>query len=134
MVYADHLRIYVSGRQRRKVVGSTIVGEMGAGLAVLRRDGFASLDSVGCARWSGAQCLQWSGDTTGTSVVTTHPVRFSGQFLFCNVAVDASGWFAVEMLKHDGTLIPGFSRHEANTSLAGEDRTSVAYTGGATER
>jgi hypothetical protein len=60
------------------------------GLAVLRRDGFLSLDSA--AR----------GGT-----LTTPPVQFSGQHLFVN-AEAKGGELAVEAIRESGTALPGF--------------------------
>jgi len=93
LVVGDKLYFYVSGRQvaiphsdvRRKEICST-------GLAILRRDGFASMDA-------GA----------GEGVLGTRPVTFGGKHLFVNVDADA-GELRAEVLDKAGSVIPGFSR------------------------
>ena len=62
------------------------------GLAVLRRDGFASLDA---------------GDTPGT--LTTKPVTFKGRFPFVNVDAKA-GNLRAEVLDVEGRVIAPFSQ------------------------
>ncbi|MGI9457449.1 MAG: hypothetical protein ACR2NU_12870 [Aeoliella sp.] len=62
------------------------------GLAVLRRDGFASIDA---------------GDEEG--ILLTRPLKFSGKYLFVNAAADQ---LRVEVCQEDGRPIPGFSRDE----------------------
>jgi hypothetical protein len=61
------------------------------GLAVLRRDGFASLTD---AASSGGR-------------VTTRPLRFRGTHLFVNA--DAAGEIRVEVLDRDGRVVDGYS-------------------------
>lgn len=61
------------------------------GLAMLRRDGFASFDA---------------GDTPGT--LTTRPVTFNGHHLFVNVDCPR-GELRVEVLDRDGEMIAPFS-------------------------
>jgi hypothetical protein len=61
------------------------------GLAMLRRDGSASLDA---------------GDEPGA--LTTRLVRFAGDFLFVNVAAP-QGSLTVEVLDEYGQPIPGFA-------------------------
>jgi hypothetical protein len=92
LVVGDQLYFYVSGRAG--VPGSTASGVSSTGLAILRRDGFASLDA---------------GEGEGT--LTTRPVRFRGKYLFVNVAAPA-GALRVEILDPQGRVIPRFSRSE----------------------
>ena len=62
------------------------------GLAVLRRDGFASMDV-----------------TNGQGTLTTRPVTFQGRYLFVNV--DATcGSLEVELLDRRGSVIEPFTR------------------------
>src|SRR5439155_3149654 len=63
LVVGDRLYFYCSGRAG--VPGTTSSGVCSTGLALLRRDGFASLDAA---------------DQPGQ--ITTRPLRFSGRFLF----------------------------------------------------
>jgi hypothetical protein len=62
------------------------------GLAVLRRDGFASLDA---------------GQAGGT--LTTRPVRFRGKHLFVNAAV-AGGELTAEVLDERSRVVSGLAR------------------------
>jgi hypothetical protein len=64
------------------------------GMAVLRRDGFASMDAR---------------DRAGT--LTTRPVSFTGSRLFVNAAA-SGGELRVEVLDEKGGVLPGFSRDE----------------------
>jgi hypothetical protein len=84
----DQLWFYVSGRAGKSFPGSQ-AQDAGAstGLAILRRDGFASLDA----------------EVNG-GVLTTRPVRFQGKHLFVNL--DASqGELRVEVLDAQGQAI-----------------------------
>ena len=89
LVVGDQLYFYCSGRTKDPEDRTS------TGLAVLRRDGFASLDA---------------GEMTGS--VTTRPVQFSGSHLFVNAAV-AGGELRAELLEMGGTPIPGFTAQEA---------------------
>src|SRR5262249_36157177 len=91
----------VSGR--KGVKGSTASGECTTGLAVLRRDGFASLDA---------------GRDGGT--VTTRTVRFSGKHLFVNLAA-TEGSLRAEVLDEKGEPIAPFTKE--NCIPAKGDRT-----------
>jgi hypothetical protein len=88
LVVGEKLYFYFSGRrgaaEARDSGGST-------GLAILRRDGFASMDA---------------GPEGG--IVTTKTVRFSGHHLFVNCAA-AGGELRVEILDEHGQVIPEFS-------------------------
>jgi len=90
LVVGDRLYFYVSGR--KGVEGSPASGVCTTGLAVLRRDGFASMDA---------------DDTGGT--LTTRPVRFSGKYLFVNVDAP-EGELTCEVLDANGETLPAFSR------------------------
>lgn len=79
LVVGDELRFYASGRAG--VAGSNDEGVCSTGLAVLRRDGFASLDGEGTA--------------------TTRPVRFTGKHLFVNL----DGELRAEVLDGDGAVL-----------------------------
>jgi hypothetical protein len=75
VVMGDKLYFYCSGRNNE--VGTT-------GLAVLRRDGFASMDAA----------------ETGGEMIT-RPVMFSGQHLFVNANVAGGGELRVSILQED---------------------------------
>jgi len=88
-IVRDKLYFYVSGRAGVK--GSASSGVCSTGLATLRRDGFASMDT------------ESQGGT-----LTTHPVRFSGKYLFVN-ADTAKGELRVEVQDQDGQPIAPFT-------------------------
>jgi len=87
LVVGDELHFYASGRNEQDdvTVAST-------GLAVLRRDGFASMDA------GVEECT-----------LTTRPVRFAGQHLFVNVNAP-DGKLLVEVLDVAGNVLEPFSR------------------------
>ena len=102
VVVGDKLYFYVSGRAG--VRGSKDSGVSSTGLAVLRRDGFASMEIA---------------NREGT--LTTRPVRFSGKHLFVN-ADSYAGELRVEVLDEKGQLIAHYSREDcipirANSTL-----------------
>lgn len=68
----------------------------GIGMAILRKDGFASLDA---------------GATEGT--ITTKKLKNVHGILRVN-ADAANGWLKVELLGADGKRLPGFSRNDCN--------------------
>jgi hypothetical protein len=84
LVVGDKLYFYVSGRAGKSFPGCNY-NDAGAstGLAVLRRDGFASMDA-------GKQ----------EATLTTRPVRFSGKHFFVNA--DTASWPG-----HSVTRVPG---------------------------
>src|SRR2546421_3412499 len=71
--------------------GSATSGVCTTGLAVLRRDGFASMDA---------------GETQGA--LTTRPVTFRGKYLFVNID-DPQGELRVEVLDRDCRAIRPFT-------------------------
>ena len=89
VVVGDRLYFYVSGR--KGVAGSPASGESSTGLALLRRDGFASMDA---------------GEEEGT--LTTHPLRFTGKFLFVNVDAP-EGELRVELLDAEKKSVSPFT-------------------------
>jgi hypothetical protein len=91
LVVGDELWFYVSGRAG--VQGNSGSGICATGLAKLRRDGFASMDSL--------------SDAEGT--LTTRPLTFCGKYLFVNADVD-EGELRVEVLDESGEVIKGFGR------------------------
>jgi len=117
LIVGNELWFYVSGRAGEP--GSKSSGVSSTGLAVLRRDGFASMDSYG-PRGS----------------LTTRKVCFSGKRLFVNA--DAQGGeLAVEILNGKGDTMAPFSAKKCilvrkNSTLqqiqwkGGEDLSSLA--------
>jgi hypothetical protein len=88
LVVGDALYFYVSGRAGIK--GTPSSGVCSTGLAVLRRDGFASLDAA-----------------RTESSVTTRPVTFQGVHLFVNAA--CAGLLRAEVLDDKEQPIPPFT-------------------------
>jgi len=89
LVVGDKLYFYVSGRPLNPPPGP---GNISTGLAILRRDGFASMDA---------------GQTAGT--LTTQVLRFSGKHLFVNVDAD-QGELRVEALDQEHQPIAPFTQ------------------------
>ena len=79
------------------------------GLAVLRRDGFASLDA---------------GEQEG--VLLTRPLRFTGEYLFLNLE-SLNGELRVEVCEEGGKAIPGFSRDECLPITADSTKNKVEW-------
>ena len=87
LVVGDKLYFYHSGRALAEGFWD---GNANTGLAILRRDGFASMDADAAA---------------GT--LTTRPLTFRGKHLFVNAAV--GGQLQVEVLDRQGAVIAPFS-------------------------
>ena len=104
LVVRDKLYFYVSGRAGKSYPSCNFC-DAGAttGLAILRRDGFASMEA----------------DET-EAVLTTRPVRFNGKHLFVNLAAP-KGEFRAELLDESGQPIAPFTR--ANCSPLRGDKT-----------
>lgn len=99
LVVGDNLYFYVSGRAGNP--GKPESGVSTTGLATLRRDGFASMDTP-------------TGATTATTipadqVLVTRPLRFSGKFLFVNADMDAGGALSAEIVDENGAAIAPWS-------------------------
>ena len=109
LVVGDKLYFYVSGRSG--VSGLPKSGACSTGLAVLRRDGFASMDA---------------GESGGT--LTTRPVTFKGKHLFVNVDSSA-GELQVEVLGENGQVIVPFSRENCAPIRADETIQAVRWEG-----
>jgi hypothetical protein len=105
----DELYFYVSGRTGRP--GNNKAGTLTTGLAVLRRDGFASMEA---------------GETEGT--LTTRPMRFRGKHLFVNVN-DPEGELRVEILNQAGEVMPHFSAENCVPVTADKTLQAVRWKG-----
>ncbi|HEX3150525.1 MAG TPA: hypothetical protein VHR66_20775 [Gemmataceae bacterium] len=109
LVVGDQLYFYVSGRAGVK--GSTASGVSTTGLAVLRRDGFASMDA---------------GEKEGT--LLTRPVTFRGKHLFVNVAAE-HGELRAEVLDKDNKIIPRLTRDNCVPVRVDSTRAAVTWKG-----
>jgi hypothetical protein len=88
LVVGDQLYFYVSGRAGMK--GTPASGACSTGLAILRRDGFASLDAG-----------------TKEETLTTRLVTFLGRYLFVNAA--CTGELRVEIVDSHGNPVKPFT-------------------------
>ena len=77
------------GNANRPGHSASLHDDSSTGMAILRRDGFTSM--------------------SGTGELTTVPVKFTGKYMFVNVAA-ASGKLQVEVLDKSGAVIKGFER------------------------
>lgn len=105
----DKLYFYVSGPTGnaphfRDSGGST-------GLAVLRRDGFASM-----------------GASDAEGVLTTRPVHFGGKHLFVNIDAP-KGQLQVEIVGQDGEVIEPFTKSNCAVIRADNTLTPVKWQG-----
>ena len=110
LLVGDRLHFYVSGRQG--VPGNNEPGVCSTGLAVLRRDGFASMDYL-----PDETPVIRRGARERGGILVTRPLRFSGGHLFVNADV-SGGELRVEVLDRQGRLLPSFTR-EACTAIRG---------------
>jgi hypothetical protein len=92
-------------------VGTSDPGVCSTGLATLRRDGFASMT------------------TLGEGTLTTRPVSFSGHHLFVN-ANCASGDLRVEVVDPGGRVVPGFSKAESKGCRVDSTCAAMEWTSG----
>jgi hypothetical protein len=99
LIVGDQLYFYVSGRAG--IPGTSLPGVCSTGVAMLRRDGFASLSD----EWP-VRVARPSTKTPGS--MTTRPLRFSGSHLFVNA--DVRGTLRVEVLDGAGRVIEPFTR------------------------
>lgn len=109
LVVGDRLYFYVGGRKGKaddRLESSWAGGS--TGLAVLRRDGFASMDA---------------GDAEKT--LTTRNIRFGGKYMFVNVDAP-QGALAVEVLSADGQVVAPFNK--ANCQAVSVNKTLQAVT------
>ena len=108
VIVGDKLHFYCSGR-----TGTPDQPEGGGstGLAILRRDGFASLDA---------------GDEEGT--LTTRPVTFTGSRLFVNFVAPA-GELRVEILDEQERPIPPFTKAECVPLSGDSTKQAVVWKG-----
>ncbi len=113
LVVGDQLYVYHSGRAGTGRLGkdSAFSDEGGTGLAVLRRDGFASMDA---------------GHEWGT--LTTRRVRFRGSRLFVNLQAP-EGELRVELLDAKGQVIAPFSRDNCLPIRGDKTCQTVAWRG-----
>jgi hypothetical protein len=112
LIVGDELWFYVSGRAGKGQPGCRFCDSAAStGLAMLRRDGFASLDA---------------GDSPGT--LTTRPVRFRGRYLFVNMDAPR-GELRVEVLDANGRVTALFDREHCQPLQGDKTLQAVRWTG-----
>jgi hypothetical protein len=107
IIVGDELYFYVGGFSGNSpVLGQHFYAGGSTALAVLRRDGFASLG------------------TSTSGQMTTRPLLFSGGHLFVNLAA-SKGRLRVAVLSQEGAELPGFSVEDCEP-IVGFDETARA--------
>lgn len=91
LIVGDSLFFYVSGRHESKPIHDS---NFSTGLAMLRRDGFASVQA-----------------SKKEGFLTTKLLSFDGKYLFVNTEVE-KGKLAVELIDENDNVIKGFSKKE----------------------
>lgn len=104
LIVGDKLYFYLSGRRLNGTNEITTTG-----LAMLRRDGFASMK--------------------GTGELQTPLLKFSGSHFFVNAKV--TGEMKVELLDSDNKVIEGFSKDECKPVKGDNVKTKVEWNGNA---
>lgn len=132
LVVGDELRFYFSafsGVSPAQGGGPYAGGSIG--LARLRRDGFASMDGPGlpmpAVTRTGARDKTASGSALPEGALETHPVVFSGRFLFVNANV--RGTLRIEVLGEDGRCLEGFAESDCDPVCGDSTRHRVRWRG-----
>jgi len=112
LIVDDRLWFYVSGRAGKSFPGSQNQ-DAGAstGLAMLRRDGFASMDAA-----------------EGPGTLTTRPLKFRGKHLFVNLDAP-EGELRAEALDEQGRPIAPFDRPRCRPVQGNHTRRAVTWEG-----
>jgi len=110
VIVGDQLYFYCKGSEG--LPGTKATGRAHVGLAVLRRDGFTSMDA---------------GAEAGT--LTTRPVTFKGKHLFVNVKCP-EGELRAEVLGPDGKPIKPFTREKCRPLQLDSTKRRVEWQGG----
>lgn len=106
IIVDDKLYFYLSGRY----VNNTGAEITSIGLAILRRDGFVSLDASGTEK-----------------TVTTELFKFNGSFFFVNARI--IGNMKVELLDKDGNVLNGFSKTESQGFTGDATKVQIKWNG-----
>lgn len=117
LIVGDQLYFYMSARTG--VPGTGDPGTCTTGLAVLRRDGFASMDWPTSGRF-----VRRGNQPAGT--LTTRPLRFSGRHLFVNAAT-GEGDVRVDVLDEAGRVIAPFSAERCRPVRGDGTRLAVSW-------
>jgi hypothetical protein len=112
VVVGDKLYLYFSARDLPKDKSKYWDGYLNTGLAFLRRDGFASMDSI------------YEEDS-----LTTRPVQFDGKHLFVNTN-SRQGQLRVEVLDAAGSIIEPFTKENCQPITVDKTLEPVSWKGG----
>ena len=122
LVVGDELYFYVSGREGRP--GTSDPGVCTTGVAMLRRDGFASMDWLP----GEARIIRGRVPPNGAGTLTTRPVQFGGRHLFVNGNFQG-GELRVEILDRSGAVIAPFTAEECAPISADSTKAGVKWKG-----
>jgi hypothetical protein len=122
LIAGDRLYFYVSGRAG--VAGTSQPGVCSTGVAMLRRDGFASMEWGTASPGPVKQLPGWQD-----GMLTTRPLRFSGGHLFVNADVNG-GELRVEVLDRSGGVLAPFTRDTCEPLRADGTRQPIAWRSG----
>ena len=109
VMVGDEIWIYYRSVSRRVEGDNPNVGHA-IGLAMLRRDGFASLNA---------------GETPGKAV--TRPLTFTGRALYVNAEVAEGGWVKVGALSPDGERLEAYALTDAQPIIRGTLRARITW-------
>ena len=119
VVVGDNLYFYVSGRRgapnfsdQDTVLLNQAYAGCSTGLAILRRDGFTSMNA--------------DGSSEELKTLTTRKVKFSGANLFVNADV-GRGELLVEVLDEDGDVIAPFTKENCQAIRSNKTLQSVVW-------
>jgi hypothetical protein len=127
LIVGDRLHFYMSGRTG--IPGTDMPGTCTTGLALLRRDGFASMDWLP----DSGQVRRVLDASHSDGILVTRPLRFSGAHLFVNAALD-SGELRAEVLDAQGRVIPGFELARSIPARGDATRLALAWNGASLAR
>lgn len=117
LVVDDQIRLYYLGANMghctRILPTTKPYHSLGVGLATLRLDGFASLQTQ----------AQQSGD------FTTKPLRFEGNRLEINARCRKDGWIKAELLDSSGKPLPGFTMDDCEAFDGDSIRHTIKWQG-----
>jgi hypothetical protein len=111
IVVGDQLYFYFSGRGGVPKGGYNDGGGA-TGLAIMRRDGFASM---------------YAGNTEGT--LTTRQMTFNGKYLFVNADIAAGGSLCAEVLDQNNQVIAPFSKANCQSFSGNSTKQIIIWTG-----
>lgn len=123
LVVGDRLYFYVSGRQGRP--GTADPGVCTTGVALLRRDGFASMDWLP----GDGGVIRGRVGANGAGTLTTRPVQFKGRHLFVNGDF-RQGQLRVEVLDRSGSVIAPFTASACSPLSSDGTKLAVTWNGG----